>query len=73
MKPNFVKSKGKRCKTHCNGSKSDIEQVGPVKDTRWIRECQDYSWKYINTVCIKNWYEASIEASIIRERFTMCS
>ena len=26
-----------------------------------------------NTVCIKNWNEASIEASIIRERFTMCS
>ena len=26
-----------------------------------------------NMVCIKNWNEASIEASIMRERFTMFS
>ena len=46
MKPDFVESKGKRGKTHCNGRKSDIEQIGPVKDSRWVRECQDYSWQH---------------------------
>ena len=26
-----------------------------------------------NTVCIKNWNDASMDASIMRDKFTMCS